>query len=130
MVPLIEADDVSKRFPGGLRREGALALAGLTLAIRAENPSIIAVVGESGAGKTTLARLLLGVAEPSGGAIRYRGPICASSTAISGAPSAATSKPSSKTPTVSTTRSTEWITCSGHRFAASAWPARGPMRRS
>src|SRR6202007_1960999 len=38
-----------------------------------ENPSIIAVVGESGAGKTTLARLLLGVAEPSGGAIRYRG---------------------------------------------------------
>ena len=73
MVPLIEADDVSKRFPGGLRREGALALAGLTLAIRAENPSIIAVVGESGAGKTTLARLLLGVVEPSGGEIRYRG---------------------------------------------------------
>src|SRR6516164_1712167 len=73
MVPLIEADDVSKRFPGGLRREGALALAGLTLAIHAENPSIIAVVGESGAGKTTLARLLLGVVEPSGGEIRYRG---------------------------------------------------------
>ena len=73
MVPLIEADDVSKRFPGGLRREGALALAGLTLAIRAENPSIIAVVGESGAGKTTLARLLLGIVEPSDGEIRYRG---------------------------------------------------------
>lgn len=73
MVPLIEADDVSKRFPGGLRREGALALAGLTLAIHTENPSIIAVVGESGAGKTTLARLLLGVVEPSGGEIRYRG---------------------------------------------------------
>src|SRR5215469_7547001 len=73
MVPLIEADDVSKRFPGALGREGALALAGLTLAIHAENPSIIAVVGESGAGKTTLARLLLGVVEPSGGAIRYRG---------------------------------------------------------
>ena len=73
MVPLIEADDVSKRFPGGLRREGALALAGLTLAIHAENPSIIAVVGESGAGKTTLARLLLGVVEPSDGEIRYRG---------------------------------------------------------
>jgi oligopeptide/dipeptide ABC transporter ATP-binding protein len=73
MVPLIEAADVSKRFPGGVRREGTLALAGLTLAIHAENPSIIAVVGESGAGKTTLARLLLGVAEPTGGAIRYRG---------------------------------------------------------
>ena len=73
MAPLIEAVDVSKRFPGGLGREGTLALAGLSLAIDAEEPSIIAVVGESGSGKTTLARLLLGLAEPTGGAIRYRG---------------------------------------------------------
>jgi oligopeptide/dipeptide ABC transporter ATP-binding protein len=73
MVPLIEAVDVSKRFPGGLGRESTLALAGLSLAIHAETPSIIAVVGESGSGKTTLARLLLGLAEPSGGEIRYRG---------------------------------------------------------
>jgi oligopeptide/dipeptide ABC transporter ATP-binding protein len=72
-VPLIEAVDVSKRFPGGLGREGTLALAGLSLAIHAKTPSIIAVVGESGSGKTTLARLLLGLAEPSGGKIRYRG---------------------------------------------------------
>jgi peptide/nickel transport system ATP-binding protein len=73
MVPMIEAVDVSKRFPGGLGREGTLALAGLSLAIHAEKPSIIAVVGESGSGKTTLARLLLGLAEPSSGEIRYRG---------------------------------------------------------
>src|SRR5271166_6407432 len=73
MVPLIEAVDVSKRFPGGLGRESTLALAGLSLAIHAEKPSIIAVVGESGSGKTTLARLLLGLAEPTGGEIRYHG---------------------------------------------------------
>src|SRR5215469_13250734 len=73
MIPLIEAVGVSKRFPGGLGREGILALAGLSLAIHAEKPSIIAVVGESGSGKTTLARLLLGLAQPSGGEIRYRG---------------------------------------------------------
>jgi len=73
MVALIEAIDVSKRFAGGLGREGTLALAGLSLAIDAEKPSIIAVVGESGSGKTTLARLLLGLAEPSGGEIRYHG---------------------------------------------------------
>jgi ABC-type oligopeptide transport system ATPase subunit len=73
MVPLVEAIDVSKRFAGGLGREGTLALAGLSLTIHAEKPSIIAVVGESGSGKTTLARLLLGLAEPSGGEIRYRG---------------------------------------------------------
>jgi peptide/nickel transport system ATP-binding protein len=71
--PLIEAADVSKRFAGRLGHENTLALAGLSLAIRAEKPSIIAVVGESGSGKTTLARLLLGLAEPSGGEVRYRG---------------------------------------------------------
>jgi oligopeptide/dipeptide ABC transporter ATP-binding protein len=73
MVPLIEAVDVSKRFAGGLGREGTLALAPLSLAISAEMPSIIAVVGESGSGKTTLARLLLGLAAPTRGEVRYRG---------------------------------------------------------
>jgi oligopeptide/dipeptide ABC transporter ATP-binding protein len=73
MAPLIEAVDVSKRFAGGLGRESTLALAGLSLAIDAEKPSIIAVVGESGSGKTTLAHLLLGLAEPTGGEVRYRG---------------------------------------------------------
>src|SRR5262245_17774023 len=73
MAPLIEAVDVSKRFAGGLGRAGTLALAGVCLPIGAREPSSIAVGGASGWGKTTLARLLLGLAEPTGGAIRYRG---------------------------------------------------------
>src|SRR5947207_15911907 len=73
MAPLIEAVDLSKRFAGGLGREGTLALAGLSLTIDDDKPSIIAVVGESGSGKTTLARLLLGLVEPSEGRVRYRG---------------------------------------------------------
>jgi peptide/nickel transport system ATP-binding protein len=71
--PLIEAVNVSKRFPGGLGRESALALAPLSLTIDAARPGVTAVVGESGSGKTTFARLLLGLTEPSGGEVRYRG---------------------------------------------------------
>jgi len=73
MSALIEAVALEKRYPGGLGREGTLALAGLSLAIDADRPQIIAVVGESGSGKTTLARLLLGLAEPSSGEVLYRG---------------------------------------------------------
>jgi peptide/nickel transport system ATP-binding protein len=73
MTPLIEIDNVTKSFGGGLARAPLVALADVSMTIRAERPSITAVVGESGSGKTTLARILLGLVAPTHGAVRYQG---------------------------------------------------------
>jgi oligopeptide/dipeptide ABC transporter ATP-binding protein len=73
---LLEADAVIKHFPakrglfgggGGVVR----AVDGVSFAI--EQGRTLGVVGESGCGKTTTAHLVLGLHEPTGGAIRFEG---------------------------------------------------------
>jgi peptide/nickel transport system ATP-binding protein len=74
MTPLLEACQVTKVFGGGiLDRHSTLALDEFSLAIDGQRPSIIAVVGENSSGKTTVARLLLGLATPTQGHVFYRG---------------------------------------------------------
>jgi oligopeptide/dipeptide ABC transporter ATP-binding protein len=74
MTPLLEARHVTKIFGGGiLDRYSTVALEDFSLAIDSERPSIIAVVREGGSGKTTLARLLLGLATPTRGQVLYQG---------------------------------------------------------
>src|SRR6478736_800690 len=64
--PLLEARHVTKVFGGGLfDRAQTVALADFSLTIADKPPSITAIVGESGSSKTTLARLLLGLVEPT-----------------------------------------------------------------
>jgi peptide/nickel transport system ATP-binding protein len=70
---LLEADNVTVRFGGGLGRPVTTALSGVTLKLAASAPEIVAVVGESGSGKTTLTRLLLGLLPPGQGTVRYDG---------------------------------------------------------
>jgi len=68
--PVIEVQDLSVTFHG---RGGApaRALDGVNVAVgRGE---IVAVVGESGCGKTTLGRSILGLQRPTSGAVRYQG---------------------------------------------------------
>lgn len=64
---LIELEDISFRYPSGDR--DVLSNVSLTIPSR----STFAFVGASGAGKTTLADVLLGLHEPSSGRIRVDG---------------------------------------------------------
>jgi oligopeptide/dipeptide ABC transporter ATP-binding protein len=75
-MSLIEAEGLSKHFParrglfgggGGVVR----AVDGISFTIRAGET--LGVVGESGCGKTTTAKLVLGLERPTGGAIRFEG---------------------------------------------------------
>ncbi len=69
--PLLEARGLSVQFRGLRGRTPAHAVDGLDLSVgRGE---IVALVGESGCGKTTLARTLLGLERPSQGSVVFDG---------------------------------------------------------
>jgi oligopeptide/dipeptide ABC transporter ATP-binding protein len=68
-VPLLEVRDLHVGYPvrGGVAR----AVDGVDLAMN--SGEIVALVGESGCGKTTLARTIMGLLAPDRGEIRFRG---------------------------------------------------------
>jgi oligopeptide/dipeptide ABC transporter ATP-binding protein len=68
---LLSARDLVVTFRGRGRRPDAKGVDGVDIDLAAGE--IVALVGESGCGKTTLARTLLGLEEPSGGLVTYGG---------------------------------------------------------
>ncbi len=75
-VPLLEVEDLKTWFPirkGVLRKVvgHVRAVDGVNLTIR--RGQTLALVGESGCGKTTVGRSLLRLVEPISGAVRYQG---------------------------------------------------------
>jgi peptide/nickel transport system ATP-binding protein len=70
--PALAVSDLRVEYRGGLRRsERRAALAGVSLSLRAGET--LAIVGESGCGKTTLLRSLAGLLEPTSGSIEFDG---------------------------------------------------------
>jgi len=75
-MAVLEAVGLSKHFPGrrgifGGSSGTVRAVDGISFAI--EGGQTLGVVGESGCGKTTTAKLVLGLEVPSGGSIRFEG---------------------------------------------------------
>ncbi|MEV5354225.1 ABC transporter ATP-binding protein [Streptomyces sp. NPDC052693] len=70
-APLLSARGLHVTFPGRHGGPRARAVDGVDLDIRPGE--IVALVGESGCGKTTLARSLLGLVEPTAGRVSFDG---------------------------------------------------------
>ncbi len=74
MSNLIKVDNVSKVFGEGMfSRSQTVAVKDVTLEVPEKNPKIIAIAGESGSGKTTMARLILGMVTATRGSVEFQG---------------------------------------------------------
>lgn len=71
--PVLEAEELVKTFRTGsaLRPDRVRAVDGVSLSLRPGE--VLGVVGESGCGKSTTARMLVGLDAPDGGRLLYRG---------------------------------------------------------
>ena len=69
-APLLDLRDIEVRFPA---RHGTVARAVDSVSLSVRAGEVLALVGESGCGKTTLARTILGLERPRAGEVRFRG---------------------------------------------------------
>jgi oligopeptide/dipeptide ABC transporter ATP-binding protein len=75
-VPLLEASSLTKHFPvrrGLLGWSTGLVRAVDSVSFRIDAGTTLGLVGESGCGKTTTSKLVLGLERPTAGAIRFDG---------------------------------------------------------
>ena len=76
VAPLLQADALSVEFPvrrGILRREVARLRAVHRVSVEVRAGEVLGIVGESGCGKTTLGRAMVGLIAPDAGILRVEG---------------------------------------------------------
>jgi ABC-type glutathione transport system ATPase component len=75
MTALLRLDNVGQTFNrGGLLSAHRIdAVKHVSFSLAADRPEILALIGESGAGKTTLSRMVLGMQRPSSGTLEFEG---------------------------------------------------------
>ncbi len=74
MTTLLALDRVTKVYGEGLlKRRATVALEDNYVSIGGSNPTILAIAGESGSGKTTMGMLLLGFIGPTSGRVLFKG---------------------------------------------------------
>ena len=74
MTALLQLENVTKIYQGGLfRRKSTVALEDNYVGIGGETPTILAIAGESGSGKTTMGMLMLGFIDPTRGRVLFKG---------------------------------------------------------
>jgi oligopeptide/dipeptide ABC transporter ATP-binding protein len=73
MTPLLEVQELTKLYPVGPRRKGAMLHAVDHVDLTIGAGECVGLVGESGCGKSTLARLVARLIEPSSGRIVFDG---------------------------------------------------------
>ena len=74
--PLLEVEDLKVHFPvsdGWVTSDSRVVRAVDGISLELQRGEVLAVVGESGCGKTTLGRAVVGLVEPTAGSIRFRG---------------------------------------------------------
>ena len=71
VVPLIELRQVSKSYVNAGGGSPVTVLDGISLEVR--EGEILALLGQSGSGKSTILRLMAGLTEPTQGAVRSHG---------------------------------------------------------
>ena len=73
-APLLQVSNVVRHYAmGGLFGRGHRAVDDVSFELASGRPEILAIIGESGSGKTTMARMILGTVAPSAGSIRFKG---------------------------------------------------------